>query len=79
MNPHLFSQLYSMDDQSEYFPNSRWSLSEIGEPVGKIAFKSDTINVECQISQTQMEQVVADFVRVFGLKSVINAATSKLN
>lgn len=78
MNPDLFSHLYSMNDQLENFP-SRNSLSEIGEPVGTIAFKSDTINVTCQISYTQMEQVVADFVRVFGLKSVINAATSNLN
>jgi hypothetical protein len=78
MNPDLFANFYFRDDQLENFPN-RNSLSEIDDPIGTIAFKPDTINVTCQISQTQMEQVVADFVRVFGLKSVINAATSNLN
>jgi hypothetical protein len=94
MNPDLFSRMYLIDDQSEYFSTHYHSLpSEIDEPADEpavesfhqptesIAVNSDTLTlkVECQISQTQMEQMVADFVRVFGFKSVLNAVTSQLN
>ena len=93
MNPDLFSRMYrmySIDDQSEYFSARYHSLpSEIDEPVDEpfhqptesIAVNSDTLtlNVEYQISQTQMEQMIADFVRVFGFKPVLNAVTSQLN
>jgi hypothetical protein len=78
MNPDLFSKIYSRDDQSEYSPYHS-ALSKNDEPVGTITLKSDTINVNCQISQTQMEQLVVDFVRVFGIKAVLNAATSHIN
>ena len=90
MNPDLFSHIYSIDDQSEYFSTYDNSLpSEIDEPVDEsfyqpaesIAVNSDTLTlkVEYQISQTQMEQMIADFVRVFGFKPVLNAVTSQLN
>ena len=78
MTSNLFSQIYYMADRSKYSPYHS-SLSEIDEPIGTITLKSDTINVNCQISQTQMEQLVVDFVREFGLKTVLNAATSHIS
>jgi hypothetical protein len=62
-------------------PADEPAVESFHQPTESIAVNSDTLTlkVECQISQTQMEQMVADFVRVFGIKAVLNAATSHIN